>query len=686
MCSSGAARAPVVPRGDSVRLLPHEWIPMQDGARLAARIWMPAEAEEAPVPAVLEYVPYRKNDELALRDGPIHSYFAARGYAAVRVDTRGAGDSDGILEDEYLPLEQSDGVEIIEWLAAQPWCSGRVGIIGKSWGGFNGLQIAAHRPAALGGVISVASTDDRYADDVHYMGGCVLAWTALPWASTMLGYNARPPDPAVVGDRWREMWFDRMERTPPFIESWMSHQRRDEFWRQGSVCEDYATITCPVYMVGGWSDSYRNAILRFLEHHRGPCKGLIGPWAHVYPHDGVPGPAIGFLQEAVRFWDHCLKGEDNGIMGEPKLRCWMGQARRPAPSYAEWPGRWVALDGWPSPAVEERCFGLGADGRLGAAQGSALEVGELNVLGAEAVATDPGNWGGHGGSTDCPRDQRPEDGLSLCFDTIELEEPLEILGRPAARLELCADRPLALVVARLCDLWPDGTSTLVTRGLLNLAHRNGHEHPEPLDPGARYGVDIPLNAIGYAVPAGHRLRLAISPSYWPWAWPSPQAVTLSLFTGGEAALLLPVLTGLAEDATPPHFWRPERGPEPPHLPVGRHEPHWRQVRHDVASGTVEIESASGSPEPLQLLESGIEYVETERDLFRIVQGDPLSAAVLCERRLGLGRGSWQTVVTTSSSMTSTAEQFQLSNVVEGYEDGRRVFVKTWHLDVPRDHV
>ena len=164
----------------AVRVVRHEWIPMPDGCRLAARIWLPEGAERDRVPAIFEYVPYRKNDGLALRDAPIHHYFAGHGYASVRVDMRGTGDSDGILEDEYLPLEQEDGVAVIRWLATRPWCSGKVGIIGKSWGGFNGLQIAAHHPPELGAVISVASTDDRYADDVHYMGGCLLAWTALP--------------------------------------------------------------------------------------------------------------------------------------------------------------------------------------------------------------------------------------------------------------------------------------------------------------------------------------------------------------------------------------------------------------------------------------------------------------------------------------------------------------------------
>ena len=331
-----------------VRVIRHVWIPMPDGCRLAARVWLPENAGHEPVPAIFEYVPYRKNDGLVLRDAPIHHYFAGHGYASVRVDMRGTGDSDGILADEYLPLEQQDGVEIVRWLATRPWCTGKVGIIGKSWGGFNGLQIAAHHPPELAAVISVASTDDRYADDVHYMGGCLLAWTALPWASTMLAYNGLPPDPAVTGDAWRAVWRERLEKTPPYIEAWLAHQRRDHFWRQGSVREDFGAIHCPVYMVGGWADAYRNAILRFLEGYPGACKGLIGPWAHDYPEDGAPGPAIGFLQEAVRWWDHWLKGQDNGVMDEPKLRVWMPQARL-RPGTGPFPGA-----GWPPGAGRRR--------------------------------------------------------------------------------------------------------------------------------------------------------------------------------------------------------------------------------------------------------------------------------------------------------------------------------------------
>jgi uncharacterized protein len=668
-----------------VRVIPHVWIPMSDGCRLSARIWLPEDAGERPVPAVMEYVPYRKDDNLALRDAPIHGYFAGHGYASVRVDTRGSGDSEGILYDEYLPLEQTDGVEVIRWLASQPWCTGRVGIIGKSWGGFNGLQIAALAPPELGAVISVCSTDDRYADDVHYMGGCLLASNQLQWASVMLGYNARPPDPAVVGDAWREMWLDRMERTPPWVEAWVSHQRRDEFWKQGSVCEDFGAIRCPVYMVGGWTDAYRNAIFRFLEGYPGPSKGLIGPWAHNYPESGVPGPAIGFLQEAVRWWDCHLKGLDNGIMDEPKLRLYMADAVRPDPGRQFWPGRWLAMDQWPASSTETLVLPLGRSGLLGeSGDPRPGSEDELRIRGADAPAVDAGTWGGHGGPVDNPADQRPEDGQSLCFETGALPEPLEICGFPVAHLEVASDRPLALVVARLCDIWPDGTSHLITRGLLNLTHAGSDENPEPLTPGERYLVEVKLNSIAYSMPPGHRLRLAISPTYWPWAWPSPERVTLSLFVPGRSRLDVPVWAGGPGAHEPPaHFSEPEEGPAPAHE-VSGDEDASRTLRRDSATGRLDIELRG--EHHMKLFGAGLEYDSNSCNTHSITEGDPLSAFNSAEHEISISRADWSTRVHTYSTMSATADEFLLTNLVEGYEGDRRVFAKTWRRSIPRDLV
>jgi len=192
-----------------IREQTHAWIPLSDGTRLSCRYWLPEEAEQNPVPAILEYIPYCTRDGTAARDEAMHPYFAGHGYAAVRVDIRGSGESDGVLVDEYLKREQDDAVEVIAWLAEQPWCSGRVGMMGKSWGGFNGLQVAARRPPALKCIITVYFTDDRYADDIHYMGGCLLNENPN-WAFAMFPSLARPPDPALVGDSWEETWKQRL--------------------------------------------------------------------------------------------------------------------------------------------------------------------------------------------------------------------------------------------------------------------------------------------------------------------------------------------------------------------------------------------------------------------------------------------------------------------------------------------
>ena len=316
----------------SIRLIENLYIPLSDGVRVAAKIWLPEDAEQRPVPAILEMIPYRKRDGTIYRDVRMHPWIAAQGYACVRVDIRGSGESEGLLLDEYLPREQQDGVEIIDWLSRQRWCSGSVGMTGISWGGFNALQLAALKPPALKAIITLCSTDDRYADDIHYMGGCLINENPS-WSADRFTWGALPPDPQLVGDKWREIWLARLEAQRPWLEQWLAHQRRDAYWKHGSVCEDYGAIDCAVYAIGGWEDSYSNAVPRLLAGLRCPRKGLIGPWTHAYPHLSEPGPAIGYLQEAVRWWDHWLKGIDSGIMDEPMYRVWMLEPKAPKPWY-----------------------------------------------------------------------------------------------------------------------------------------------------------------------------------------------------------------------------------------------------------------------------------------------------------------------------------------------------------------
>ena len=447
---------------------------MRDGIRLSARIWLPEDAEQDPVPAIMEYIPYRKDDATAPSDALRHPYFAGHGYASVRVDIRGAGDSEGLLLDEYLQQEHDDALDVIDWLAEQAWCTGSVGMMGFSWGGFNSLQVAALRPPQLKAVISINSADDRYAGDCHYMGGSVLAEDMLSWATTMAAYTARPPDPGVVGEAWRDVWRARLEGCPPYVNAWLSHQLYDEFWKHGSVCEDFSAIACPVFAVGGWHDPYRDTVFHLLENLSVPRLGLIGPWAHGYPDEAHPGPQIGFNQECLRWWDHWLKGRDTGIMDEPVLRAYILDAHRPATFFDEHPGHWVARARMAVRAVPRRYCTSGTDGSRRRPTSIAPT---LSIAGVQTTGRAAGAWCAYAGPTELPPDQRPDDAVSLVFDSTPLAEPLEILGLPMVTLELSVDQPLAIVAVRLCDVDPEGASSLITRGVLNLTHRDSREAP-----------------------------------------------------------------------------------------------------------------------------------------------------------------------------------------------------------------
>ena len=668
----------------AVREIENTWIPLADGTRLAARIWLPAEADRRPFPALLEYIPYRKNDGTAVRDAIRHPYLAGHGYACVRVDIRGSGESDGVLYDEYLRQEQDDCLEVLDWIAAQPWCDGGIGMFGKSWGGFNSLQVAARRPPALKAVITIGFTDDRYHDDVHYMGGCVLASQMLPWAAVMFGYNAQPPDPRWLGERWREMWLERMERTPPFAEAWLSHQRRDDFWKHGSVREDYGAIDVPVYAVGGWGDAYNNSIPRLLAGLSVPRKGLIGAWSHNYPEEGVPGPAIGFTQESLRWWDHWLKGRDTGVMDEPMLRCWMLESEPPATFYTERKGRWVADPAWPSPNVDEQVLYLnGADGSNAIAAAPGPEH-ELVFAGLLRHGFEWGEWGNFGFKGEFPPDQRSADGECLAFTSAPIDQPVTILGNPEVDLLLEVDRPQALVAVRLCDVAPDGASTQVTWGLLNLTHRDSHEAPAPLEPGRRYRVTVQLRMMGYRLAAGHRWRVGVSPTCARHAWPSPEPVTLRLVAGEGCRLRLPVRTPQAADSNLPAFDAPEISP-PLAVAKLRSPRRTDTLEHDRVDGWTTMTLANDEGR-LKFLGNGLETDHRSTEVMRVREGDPLSLSQHIRSVVEFKREEWRVRVETGSLMTADATHFHLSSHMDGYEGDVRVFTKSWTRKVPRDNV
>ncbi len=666
---------------DQIEEIENVFIPLEDGCNLAARIFLPAAATERPVPAVLEYLPYRKRDFTRERDEPMHRYFAGHGYAAVRVDVRGTGDSDGVLSDEYSIDELKDGVQVIAWIAAQPWCSGAVGMMGISWGGFNALQVAALQPPALKAIITVCSTDDRYRDDAHYMGGCLLNEN-LQWGAVLMTYAALPPDPEIVGDRWREMWLERLRRLRPFPAGWMRHSSRDDYWRHGSVCEDYDAIRVPVYAIGGWADGYSNAVPRLLENLSCPRKGLVGPWAHQYPHLGRPGPAIGFLQEALRWWDEWLGEGDTGIMDEPMYRVWMQESVPPEPQYDERPGRWVAESRWPSPRIEMRRWCLNP-GRLDAEPSPTVR---LTVSSPQVTGMTSGDWCAFGSDGEMPIDQRQDDGRSLVFDSEPLAEPLEILGAPQVELQLESDRNVAMVAVRLNDVAPDGASTRVTYGLLNLTHRVNHRTPKLLEPGKRYTVRVQLNDVAHAFAAHHRLRIAVSTSYWPIAWPSPEPVTIKL-SSGESVLTLPVRPRDPDDTRLRAFEEPEVAPGSRHKPI-RPLPLKRVIERDLPRNEVVYTLSSDGGEFGGHSVARLEAIDMElsyhlKRSHRISETDPLTAMSEVVQCVQLARGAWSARVDSRVRLSADGARFRFQAEVDAAEGEESVSARRWDVEIPR---
>ena len=664
-----------------VREIENVFISMRDGKQLAARVWLPDPPDSPPFPAIMEYIPYRKRDVTRGRDASNHPYLAGHGYACVRVDMRGSGDSDGVLTDEYTQQEQLDAVDAIAWLAEQPWCNGNVGMMGISWGGFNSLQVAAKQPPALKAVISLCSSDDLYADNMHYMGGCLLG-DNLSEATVMFAFNALPPDPAMVGERWREMWFERMENSGLWIDQWLRHQRRDAYWSTSSVCEHYSAIQCPVYAIGGWADGFTNTVFRLMEHLDVPRKGLIGPWGHKYPHQGIPGPAIGFLQEALRWWDYWLKGKENGIMDEPMLRAWQQDSVPPDNSYADRPGRWLSEHQWPSPRIREQCYYLQPNRLTVEPLPETHTPPTLGLQSPISVGMAAGKWCSFAATPDLPGDQREEDGGSLVFSSPPLEAPLDIMGVTTLSLTLSCDQPQAMLAVRLSDVAPDGKATRVTYGLLNLTHRDSDEQPSELVPGKQYRVQIPMNGIAQRFPEGHQLRISISTSYWPLAWLSPAPAQVDI-TLDNCTLHLPVRTAADDDNTFA-FEPPEAAPPLAITTLAPSQHNWL-LHRDLATkkSTLEVINNQGC---FRINDTGTEIHRSAREYYSTVTDDFTSARGETITESHFKRDDWDTEVYTRTVLTCTESHFLVHAQLDAYEQAYRVFSKNWSSKIPRDHL
>ena len=667
----GAAAEPPSPPAYGVRM-ENAWIPMKDGVRLAATLYMPDGAKPGEkFPAILEYHPYRKDDGTAARDYGLYTYFARRGFVCARVDIRGFGASEGVPTDrEYSEQEQLDGLQIITWLAHQSWSNGNVGMMGISWSGFNSMQMAMRNPPELKAIIAVDATAELFHDDVHYMDGMAHVdefELNMDMAPGMTGAPDYTLEEKVLGPR-----FD----APPWSLLYLRHQHDGPFWR-GPV-RPLSEIKVPSFLIGGLQDGYRDSIPDMLEQTKAPIKALIGPWNHNFPHDADFGPRVEWREDAVRWWDYWLKGRDTGVLHDPCLVIYMQHWHPPDPTLQEVPGEWRQEDAWPPPEAVPTEFHLQADHTLGRDVASYVSIETRHQLKyVPSIGVEAGFWWG-----ELLSDVRPVDAFSLVYDSPPLKEDLAILGRPRARLRAAASARLADWFVRLSDVAPDGSVTQITGEGLNGAQRDGMTDPQDLEPGKVYTLDFPLHLTSWVFPKGHQIRIAVSNSLWPMIIPTPYSMTTSLDLGGKdgSRVMLPVVPVHGDRAPPFAELVPSEERKDMHGGGELFPGSWTTLRDQANHKTTvnwhgetweEYPWGKETDYESLVYEARDDHPETSS-----VQGEAKTVFELKGRAL-----TWQGHL----SVTTDQNNFYYKYTRELLKDGRMVKQKTWQETIPRDH-
>ena len=644
------------------------WIRMRDGVRLAATLYMPdgAKASEK-FPALLEYLPYRKDDGTAAEDYGKHAYFARRGYVSARVDIRGFGASEGIPpEREYSEQEQQDGEQVIAWLAHQAWSNGSVGMFGISWGGFTAEQMAMRHAPGLKAILAVCATGELFHDDVHYIDGMAHVdefELNMDMAEGWVGAPDYSLDEKTLGPR-----FD----SPPWSLLYLKHQHDGPFWR-GRV-RPLSAITIPTFLMGGLQDGYRDNVPDMLMQSKAPIRAIVGPWNHSFPNNADFGPRVEWRDQAVRWFDYWLKGRDTGVRDDPRLVIYMQHWHPPNPNLPEVPGEWRREDVWPPPEAKSTTFFLQPDHTLAStdAKPATHQLKYVPTVGVEA-----GFWWG-----ELLSDPRPVDAFSLVYDSAPLTEDTATLGRPRALLQASANAIQADWFARLSDVAPDGTVTQITGAGINGAQRESMSEPRALEPGKVYSLDIEMHLTSWVFPKGHSIRVAISNALWPMVLPTPYAMTTSLELGGEqgSRLVLPIVPVNGRHA--PEFSRPQSIEERTDIKSeGFPWPGEWTVERDEArqKTTVHWKGKDGYKYPWGT-QDDFESMTYEGDDAHpescAVRGDAESVFALKGRTL-----TWRGHLL----VTTDQKNFYYKYTRELLKDGQMLKSKTWQETIARDH-
>jgi putative CocE/NonD family hydrolase len=636
------------------------------------------EVQGQALPAVLEYLPYRKRDGTTRRDDSTYPTFAAAGIVGVRVDLSGHGDSDGDFDDEYSPRELAHGVEVIAWIAQQSWSNGNVGVMGISWGGFNGLQLAAMKPPALKAVISISSTVDRYNDDIHYKNGCLL-YSNFYWANTMLLYSSRPPDPQLRDD-WKSVWKQRLSTQPYLLKKWLSHQRRDSYWQHGSVCESYESYDVPTLIIGGWADLYMNAPPALLAGASGFVKAINGPWIHKYPHFALPHPRLDFLSEAVNWWKAFLEPDTHeairsDIHSQPDYRAFINTATRPGGWREREQGEWVGCDQWPMDQ-ESNAWYLNQRGSLSPL---AEETTEMSICSPQDCGIACGEMFSLAPDSDLAADQRTDDAGSLSFIGDPLDADLSVLGRPLFRCRVAIDQPQGNLCVRLLDVHPDGRSYRVSWGVVNLAHRHGNDSPVAMTPGRFETIELSLNECGYRFRKGHRLQVSLSTAYWPAIQPPPKAVTATFECGAATSIALPS----ASDASAVELTEPTDPAPLPSYTMHSEGNDRRWVEKDLQTGFTHYHVSSDTGEE-EIPNHGLRVRYTRDECWSIHSDNPLSASATGRHCWWSGRGDWSIHVESETTMHCDENAYYLTACVKAWHGETLFDERTWSETVSRD--
>jgi predicted acyl esterase len=482
----------------------------------------------------------------------------------------------------------------------------------------------------------------------------------------MVAMNALPPVPSVFGPGWRNEWLRRIDATEPWMIPWLEHQREDEYWQHGSVWfGGYESIEAATMIVAGHADGYHNMAFRGFERLRSPKRLLFGPWSHMSPRTSMPGPRIDHVPEMIRWWHRWLRGDDNGVDRESPIVIFVRRSTPPRADLDAYEGEWRFEPAWPPErTVEERRDLASASVRD--------ELDSLRVRGDVGVTSSI--WCAADLPFGEPWDQRPDEAFSLVYDWPATDEPFEIMGHPSVELTVTSSAPVAFMSAKLCDVFPDGQSALVTRGIVNLTHRASHAEPEALVPGEPVTVAIELDATSWVWEPGHRVRLDVAGSDFPSSWPPPVAGTLTV-DRRASALVLPVIRGASPDPVVPRF---HAGSDHAHRPE---RVIWR-TSEDVIRRERRVSIDHGGVRGTG--GSGIEYSDRYGGEIVVRWDQPGTAYAFGGTTYELGWPEVRVRTESRGTLRSDAATWFLELELEVQEDGETIARRRWERSLPRD--